>query len=137
MIPGLQILAFISLAVAVTFLVTAFLAQWRISIIATALMVVSSLVVGGLYPWIVQTFIVVPNERTLEAPYLQKNIESTRTAFGIVATLSVQITEELQEISSPPWMQSQCPYVSLDPRHQTAISLLDTSLMAPHTIRTV
>ncbi|MDC0387136.1 UPF0182 family protein, partial [bacterium] len=62
---------------------TAFLAQWRISIIATALMVVSSLVVGGLYPWIVQTFIVVPNERTLEAPYLQKNIESTRTAFGI------------------------------------------------------
>ena len=82
-IPGLQILAFISLAVAVTFLVTAFLAQWRISIIATALMVVSSLVVGGLYPWIVQTFIVVPNERTLEAPYLQKNIESTRTAFGI------------------------------------------------------
>ena len=82
-IPGLQILAFISLAVAVTFLVTAFLAKWRISIIATALMVVSSLVVGGLYPWIVQTFIVVPNERTLEAPYLQKNIESTRTAFGI------------------------------------------------------
>jgi len=46
-------------------------------------MVVSSLVVGGLYPWIVQTFIVVPNERTLEAPYLQKNIEATRTAFGI------------------------------------------------------
>ena len=82
-IPGLQILALISGAVAITFLVTAFLARWRISIIATALMVVSSLVVGGLYPWIVQTFIVVPNERTLEAPYLQKNIESTRTAFGI------------------------------------------------------
>ena len=82
-IPGLQILALISGAVAITFLVTAFLARWRISIIATALMVVSSLVVGGLYPWIVQTFIVVPNERTLEAPYLQKNIQSTRTAFGI------------------------------------------------------
>jgi uncharacterized protein len=31
-------------------------------------MVVSSLVLGGLYPWIVQTFQVVPNERTLEAP---------------------------------------------------------------------
>lgn len=82
-IPGLQILALISAAVAVTFLVTAFIARWRLAIISTALMVVSSLVLGGLYPWAVQTFIVVPNERTLESPYLQRNIESTRAAFGI------------------------------------------------------
>lgn len=82
-IPGLQILALISLAVAGAFLITAFFGQWRISIIATALMVVSSLVLGGLYPWIVQTFQVVPNERTLEAPFLQRNIEATRTSFGL------------------------------------------------------
>ncbi len=82
-IPGLQILALISAAVAVTFLITAFIARWRLAIISTALMVVSSLVLGGLYPWVVQTFIVVPNERTLESPYLQNNIESTRSAFGI------------------------------------------------------
>ncbi len=82
-IPGLQILALISAAVAVTFLVTAFIARWRLAIISTALMVVSSLVLGGLYPWVVQTFIVVPNERTLESPYLQNNIEATRSAFGI------------------------------------------------------
>ena len=82
-IPGLQILALISLAVAVAFLVTAVLGQWRISIIATALMVASSLVLGGLYPWIVQTFQVVPNERTLEGPYLQKNIDATRVAYEL------------------------------------------------------
>ncbi len=82
-IPGLQILALISLAVAAAFLITAFIGQWRLSIIATALMVVSSLVLGGLYPWIVQTFQVVPNERTLEAPFLQRNIEATRTAYGL------------------------------------------------------
>ncbi|CAB4549663.1 MAG: UPF0182 family protein [Actinobacteria bacterium] len=82
-IPGLQILALISAAVAVTFLITAFIARWRIAIISTALMVASSLVLGGLYPWIVQTFMVVPNERTLEAPYLQHNIEATRVAFGL------------------------------------------------------
>lgn len=82
-IPGLQIMALISVAVAVTFLITAFIARWRIAIIATALMVVSSLVLGGLYPWIVQTFQVVPNERTLESPYLQKNIEATRAAYGL------------------------------------------------------
>ena len=82
-IPGLQILALISLAVAVAFIVTAVLGQWRISIIATALMVASSLVLGGLYPWIVQTFQVVPNERTLEGPYLQKNIDATRVAYEL------------------------------------------------------
>ncbi|MFZ9744047.1 MAG: UPF0182 family protein, partial [Aquiluna sp.] len=82
-IPGLQILALISVAVAVAFLITAFIARWRIAIISTALMVASSLVLGGLYPWIVQTFIVVPNERTLESPYLQENIEATRAAFGL------------------------------------------------------
>ena len=82
-IPGLQILALISLAVAVAFLVTAVLGQWRLSIIATALMVASSLVLGGLYPWIVQTFQVVPNERTLEGPYLQKNIDATRVAYEL------------------------------------------------------
>jgi uncharacterized protein len=82
-IPALQIMALISILVAVLFLVTAVIGQWRFSILATALLVVSSIVLGGLYPWIVQTFQVVPNERTLEAPYLQRNIDATRAAYGV------------------------------------------------------
>jgi uncharacterized protein len=82
-IPGLQILALISAVVALAFVVTAIIGRWRISIIATALMVVSSLVVSGLYPWIVQTFQVVPNERTLESQFLQRNIDATRLAFDL------------------------------------------------------
>ncbi|MDG2496653.1 MAG: UPF0182 family protein [Aquiluna sp.] len=82
-IPGLQILALISAAVAVAFIVTAVIGRWRVSIIATALMVASSLVLGGLFPWVVQTFQVVPNERTLEGPFLQKNIDATRIAYGL------------------------------------------------------
>jgi uncharacterized membrane protein (UPF0182 family) len=82
-IPGFQILALISAVVAVLFLVTAVVGQWRVSILGTALMVVSSLVLGGLYPWIVQTFQVVPNERTLEAQYIERNIEATRAAYGL------------------------------------------------------
>lgn len=83
LIPGLQIMAMISVVVAVLFIVTAVIGKWRIAIIGTALMVVSSVVLGGLYPWLVQTFQVVPNERTLEGPYLQKNIDSTRVAYGL------------------------------------------------------
>ena len=82
-IPGFQILALISLVVAALFLFTAVVGRWKISIMGTALMVVSSLVLGGLYPWIVQTFQVVPNERTLEAEYIKRNIEATRAAYGL------------------------------------------------------
>ena len=82
-IPGFQIMALISVVVAFLFLVTAFIGRWRISVMGTALMVISSIVLGGLYPWIVQTFQVVPNERTLEAEYIKRNIEATRAAYGL------------------------------------------------------
>ena len=88
-IPGLQILAMISVVVALLFLVAAFVGKWRLPVIATGLMVVSSLILGGLFPWAVQTFQVVPNERTLEAPYIDRNLQATRAAYGIDDILKV------------------------------------------------
>jgi uncharacterized protein len=82
-IPGLQILGLISVVVALLFLVAAFIGKWRLPVIATGLMVVSSLVLGGLFPWAVQTFQVIPNERVLESPYIQRNLEATSKAYGI------------------------------------------------------
>jgi len=82
-IPGLQILALISVVVALLFLVAAFVGKWRLPVVATGLMVVSSLILGGLFPWAVQTFQVVPNERVLESPYIQRNLDATSKAFGI------------------------------------------------------
>ena len=89
-IPGLQILAMISVVVALLFLVAAFVGKWRLPVTATGLMVVSSLILGGLFPWAVQTFQVVPNERTLEAPYIDRNLEATRAAYGIDEILKVE-----------------------------------------------
>ena len=89
-IPGLQILALISAVVALLFLVAAFVGKWRLPVIATGLMVVSSLILGGLFPWAIQTFQVVPNERTLEAPYIDRNLSATRAAYGIDDVLKVE-----------------------------------------------
>ena len=89
-IPGLQILALISGVVALLFLVAAFVGKWRLPVIATGLMVVSSLILGGLFPWAVQTFQVVPNERTLESPYIDRNLLATRAAYGIDDVLKVE-----------------------------------------------
>lgn len=95
-IPGFQIMALIALVVAALFLFTAVVGQWRLSIMGTALMIISSLILGGLYPWIVQTFQVVPNERTLEAEFIKRNIEATRVAYGLdkVETIDYQATTD-------------------------------------------
>lgn len=82
-IPGLQILTVIALFVAALFVVSAFIGKWRLPILGTGLMIVSSLILQGVYPWAVQTFQVVPNERTLEADFIERNIEATRIAYGL------------------------------------------------------
>jgi uncharacterized membrane protein (UPF0182 family) len=89
-IPGLQIMAMIGGAVAVLFVVSAFIGKWRLPIIGTSLMVVSGLLLQGVYPWAVQSFQVVPNERTLESEFIKRNIEATRLAYGLdnVETIS-------------------------------------------------
>lgn len=82
-IPGLQIMALIAGAVALVFVVSAFIGRWRLPIIGTALMIVSGIVLQGVYPWLVQNFQVVPNERTLESEYIQRNLDATRYAYGL------------------------------------------------------
>jgi hypothetical protein len=82
-IPAAQILTGIAFVVAVLFLAAAVIAKWRLAILGTVLMLVTSVILGGAWPAIVQTFQVVPNERTLEADYIQRNIEATRAAYGL------------------------------------------------------
>lgn len=82
-IPGKQILAGIAALVAILFIITAFTGKWRLPVIGTALLLVSALVIGAGYPWAIQQFQVVPDERTLESEYLERNIEATRVAYGI------------------------------------------------------
>ena len=82
-IPGRAILAGIAILVAVLFLVAAIIGRWRLPIIGTALLLVSALVVGSVYPWIVQRFQVEPNAKVIEAEYIQRSIDATRTAYGV------------------------------------------------------
>ncbi|WP_404311429.1 UPF0182 family protein [Agrococcus terreus] len=82
-IPGLQILAGIAGLVALFFILTAVIGRWRISIVGTALLVAASLVVGVAYPAIVQRFQVDPSPLSLEAEYIERNIDATRAAWGV------------------------------------------------------
>lgn len=120
-IPGLQILALISVLVAALFVVTAIMGSWRYSIIATGLMIVSSVVLGGLYPWAIQTFQVVPNERTLETPYLERNIEATREAYGL---------DKVEVIDYDATTTANPGALRADAETTTSIRILDPSLVS-------
>jgi uncharacterized membrane protein (UPF0182 family) len=89
-IPAAQILTAIAFVVALLFLVAAVIAKWRLAVLGTSLMLVLAVVLGGVWPGIVQTFQVVPNERTLEAEYIQRNIEATRAAYGLDKVQTVE-----------------------------------------------
>ena len=82
-IPGRAILAGIAALVAILFIVTAIIGRWRLPVIGTALLIISSLLIGSLYPWVVQRFQVDPSARALESPYIERNIDLTRDAYGL------------------------------------------------------
>jgi uncharacterized membrane protein (UPF0182 family) len=82
-IPGQTILAIIAVLVAVLFFVTAVIGRWRFPLIATALLVVSGLVIGVAVPWVINTVQVRPNQLALESQYYQRNIDMTKQAYGI------------------------------------------------------
>ncbi|WP_404799658.1 UPF0182 family membrane protein [Arthrobacter pullicola] len=85
-IPTKAILAVASVIVALLFIVSAIIGRWRLPIIGTAMLVITAIVAGGVYPWIVQRYQVIPSEQTLEREYIQRNIDLTREAYGLADT---------------------------------------------------
>lgn len=82
-IPVRAIMAAAAVVVALLFVVAAWNGQWRLPIIGTAMLVVVAVVAGSIYPSLVQRFQVTPTEQSRENPFIQRNIDSTREAFGL------------------------------------------------------
>ncbi len=82
-LPALNLLIFISVGAAVLFLWNIRRRGWVLPIIAVGLWAFVSLVIGTIYPAVIQQFQVGPNEFTKESAYIARNIGATRTAFGL------------------------------------------------------
>ncbi|ANJ26586.1 hypothetical protein ATC03_07525 [Agromyces aureus] len=121
-IPGRQILAVAAAIVAVLFIVTAIIGRWRLPLVGVALLVVSSLLIGSLYPWVVQRFQVDPSPRTLEAEYIQRNIDLTRDAYGIAD--AEEIPFEAQTTAEPGALRA-------DAETTANIRLMDPLVISP------
>lgn len=82
-IPAFRILIFLAAATAIALLFNLRFKGWRLPAIALGVWVAASLVVGTIYPELVQQFRVTPNELAAESPYIVRNIKATRDAFDL------------------------------------------------------
>jgi len=57
--------------------------SWLLPAAGTALLVISSVLIAGIYPAAIQQFQVKPSESSKEAPFIQRNIDATRAAYDL------------------------------------------------------
>lgn len=82
-IPAYRILIVIAVATALALLVNLRYRGWRLPLLSLAVWVGAAVLIGGVYPAVVQQLRVAPNEVAAEAPYIARNIQATREAYGL------------------------------------------------------
>ena len=97
-LPALWILFFLTLGICIVLIYNIYRRQSRLIFLSVAILIGASLVVGNIYPSLVQQFRVEPNEFAYERPFLEHNINYTLKAYGLddVRTENYPAREELE-----------------------------------------
>ncbi|WP_346742738.1 UPF0182 family protein [Spongiactinospora sp. TRM90649] len=82
-LPAKTILAIIALICAALFFAGVVRQGGMLPGVAFGLLVLSAVLIGGVYPALVEQFQVRPNQQAREAEFIKRNIEATRTAYGV------------------------------------------------------
>ena len=121
-LPAKNILIGIALICALLFFANIVVRNILLPAGALALLVVSAVVIGGIYPAYTQQFRVKPNEVQREAPFIERNIAATRAAYGIDDT-AVEPYQASAD-ASPDQLEAQASRVE-------SARLLDPNVLAP------
>lgn len=82
-LPAKAILTGIAVVCSLLFFANIIRRSWVLPAAGTALLIISSVLIAGIYPGVIQQFQVKPSESSKEAPYIQRDIDATRTAYGL------------------------------------------------------
>jgi uncharacterized membrane protein (UPF0182 family) len=88
-LPAKTVLAVIALICGVLFLAGAARRSAMLPAIGFGLLVLSAIIIGGVYPAIIQQFVVKPNEQVKERLYLSREIQNTRAAYAVNGTKEI------------------------------------------------
>jgi hypothetical protein len=125
-LPSKNILMFIALICALLFFANVLRRTWMLPSVGLALLVLSAVLLGAIWPGIVQQFQVRPSEPDKEGPYIGRNIEATRTAYDVAdsevtnydATLSLSSDVLAADASSIPGIRLLDPSLVSDAYEQ-------------------
>lgn len=121
-LPAKTLMMYLSLIVAVLFFVNAFRRQWFIPNIGIGALLVTGILIGGVYTTVIQQFVVKPSEADKEAPYIQKSIQSTRAAYGLA---DVEVSDYAASATPDPTILAQ------QSKTIENIRLMDPALISP------
>ncbi len=82
-LPAELLLAVVSVFAALILLYNIRQQGWTLPVLAIGIWAFVALVVGIIYPALLQTLKVTPAQSSLEAPYIQRNITATRDVYGL------------------------------------------------------
>ena len=110
-LPAKAILAGIAVICALLFFANIVRRSWILPAAGVSLMLIASLLIAGVYPSVIQQFTVKPSESSKEEPYIQRNINATRDAYGLsgitvkdynatIATSAGQLSKDASTISN-------------------------------------
>ncbi|MCW2526719.1 MAG: conserved rane protein of unknown function, partial [Pseudonocardiales bacterium] len=89
-LPAKTILFWIAAIIAVGVLASIWLSSPLIPAVSFGVLIILSIVISGIYPALVQQISVKPNAQVKEKPFISRNIEATREAYGIGTQTSTQ-----------------------------------------------
>ena len=90
-LPAINLLILISLFAVILLIVNIRRRGWVLPVLAVGLWAFVALVMGNIYPAVIQNLRVEPAESEKEAEYIGRNIEATRQAFGLADVTVLQL----------------------------------------------
>lgn len=121
-LPSKEILAVIAVLCACLFFANVVRRTWLLPGVGTVVLILSAILLGALWPAALQQLRVRPSEPVREAPYITKNIEATRQAYGL---------EKTQVINYPAATTAKPSELLADTEVLPGIRLIDPTVVGP------
>jgi len=127
-LPAKMILFWVAVLIALAVLASLWLKSAQIPIISFVVLLILSIGINGIYPAIVQQVTVKPNASDKEVPYISRNIQATRQAYGIVTdTDGGKVTYQDYKVTTRP---DNAALTSSDPTVSN-LRILDPNVVGP------
>lgn len=95
---------------------------WRVPMVSIAAVLVVAIVLGGLWPMLLQRFKVSPNEQEMESDYISRNIKATQEAYRL---------DKVKIAEYDATTEGKSGALANDPETTAQIRLLDPLITSP------